>query len=599
MRGKLVILVVTFAFVVPNFSAAATLAELQAQLQGLMAQIAALTAQQGTVAAPQSGAASCPNLYRTLFRGSLGNDVKQLQQFLINQNHLGAGNNTGYFGLLTEAAVKQFQCKHMSICSGFPKTTGYGLVGPATRAKIAAVCSASPVTPSPEPLQPVPPPPTVPPPAPTPTPTPPTTPSSVRIDSVRDEGVQDGLHYLALLGSFPSSFNVSLSCTSSGTNTLMPNVTYKASNQVNISFPDVTVQSTCAVSITDSTGTPVKASIAILPNSLRVPEITSVAHQTITEDGKHYYTLLGTFKGTQDTYTVTMICNGKPRTMQISYFAYNQINAHTPNTGDQETCVFRTDRSSDGARSNEFTLSGIPLDMRLFWPQPNGQVYITRFDSGRVNYYRRATDGTFVLSEYWDLATLQFNSNWHYKIDSRGMNEFTDDYPESPGSAVAKPGVPFLDDYSIKWGKFASVGETFVNHKVVSQLQKDSLRPFAWQKIKFLQYFPTYVIGGTTYENVVRLHVYQQICLNNTVASIGTHDVAGPLDCPQTAEYDVEMYFAPGKGFLKFDNVKINSPGVTAIPREDVVKICTVPATKSWSSTATDTAPGQGEVCPK
>ena len=40
----------------------------------------------------------CPNLTRTLSIGSRGTDVVQLQNFLISQNHLAAGNSTGYFG---------------------------------------------------------------------------------------------------------------------------------------------------------------------------------------------------------------------------------------------------------------------------------------------------------------------------------------------------------------------------------------------------------------------------------------------------------------------------------------------------------------------
>ncbi|MBI5469704.1 peptidoglycan-binding protein [Candidatus Kaiserbacteria bacterium] len=90
-----------------------------------------------------ASAASCPNLTRNLSFGSRGNDVAQLQQFLISQNLLESDSATGYFGRLTEAAVKKFQCTTMNICSGSANSNGYGAVGPRTRAKIAAVCSTT------------------------------------------------------------------------------------------------------------------------------------------------------------------------------------------------------------------------------------------------------------------------------------------------------------------------------------------------------------------------------------------------------------------------------------------------------------------------
>lgn len=87
-----------------------------------------------------AAAATCPNLYRNLSFGSRGSDVVELQTFLIAQGDLAAGNNTGYFGRLTEAAVKSWQAKNGVVSSGTAATTGYGTVGPRTRAKIASVC---------------------------------------------------------------------------------------------------------------------------------------------------------------------------------------------------------------------------------------------------------------------------------------------------------------------------------------------------------------------------------------------------------------------------------------------------------------------------
>lgn len=98
-----------------------------------------------------ASAASCPNLVRSLSFGSRGQDVVELQNFLIVQGNLAAGNNTGYFGRLTEKAVQQFQCTKMKICSGSPESNGYGAVGPRTRASIQAACATTTSTPAPYP----------------------------------------------------------------------------------------------------------------------------------------------------------------------------------------------------------------------------------------------------------------------------------------------------------------------------------------------------------------------------------------------------------------------------------------------------------------
>ncbi len=156
MRTFSTVFVVCILAIIPFATSAATVSELQAQLAALLAQIAQMQAtntQQNATNAPanaQTNSSQCPNLTRTLARGYKGSDVAALQRFLIAQGHLAQGNDSGFFGALTEAAVKKFQCKHMSICSGSPSTTGYGLVGAKTRAMIAQVCK-SPTTPQPTP----------------------------------------------------------------------------------------------------------------------------------------------------------------------------------------------------------------------------------------------------------------------------------------------------------------------------------------------------------------------------------------------------------------------------------------------------------------
>ena len=96
--------------------------------------------QQTPTSSTGSASGSCPTLYRTLRKGARGTDVTELQTFLITQGDLARGNTTSYFGPLTEAAVKSFQRRNTIVSSGSPSTTGYGAVGPKTRAKIQEVC---------------------------------------------------------------------------------------------------------------------------------------------------------------------------------------------------------------------------------------------------------------------------------------------------------------------------------------------------------------------------------------------------------------------------------------------------------------------------
>lgn len=109
--------------------------ELQQQLNDLLqTQHSGPAGDDTTTNAPEPSP-TCPQLYlsRTLSLGMGGEDVRSLQNFLISQGFLAAGNNSGYFGRLTEAAVKVFQTKE-----GIEPV---GIVGRLTRAAIVAHCS--------------------------------------------------------------------------------------------------------------------------------------------------------------------------------------------------------------------------------------------------------------------------------------------------------------------------------------------------------------------------------------------------------------------------------------------------------------------------
>lgn len=136
-------IVVTFLIIVPVH---AQTADLQAELNALLAQLAALQAQLQTTPSQTNTTviatgASCPALSRVLRQGLSGSDVSALQSFLAADRSVYPESTvSGYFGALTQAAVQRFQVKHGIVNSGSPDSTGYGVVGPATRAAIVALC---------------------------------------------------------------------------------------------------------------------------------------------------------------------------------------------------------------------------------------------------------------------------------------------------------------------------------------------------------------------------------------------------------------------------------------------------------------------------
>ena len=138
---------------------AQTIDELKALIQTLTQQITVLEQQIAAKKAGQGvvGSAACPNLYRALSVGVSGADVTALQTFLAaDATVYPEGLITSYFGPATERAVQRWQAKNGVVSSGTAATTGYGMVGPGTRAAIARVCSTT----TPPPIT-TPPPPTV------------------------------------------------------------------------------------------------------------------------------------------------------------------------------------------------------------------------------------------------------------------------------------------------------------------------------------------------------------------------------------------------------------------------------------------------------
>ena len=113
----------------------------QSQLQNVQA---LLLSNNGIGNSASAGMASstpgCVIPSRSLSRGSDGQDVRDLQERLIQGGYLATSSATGYFGTLTEDAVKQWQADHNVIATGTPATTGYGAVGPKTLGELERSC---------------------------------------------------------------------------------------------------------------------------------------------------------------------------------------------------------------------------------------------------------------------------------------------------------------------------------------------------------------------------------------------------------------------------------------------------------------------------
>ncbi len=77
---------------------------------------------------------------RALRVGMRGDDVKALQEFFAQDSAVyPEGLTTGYFGPATLRAIQRFQAKNSIVSSGTPETTGYGALGPKTRAFINTI----------------------------------------------------------------------------------------------------------------------------------------------------------------------------------------------------------------------------------------------------------------------------------------------------------------------------------------------------------------------------------------------------------------------------------------------------------------------------
>lgn len=95
---------------------------------------------------PSPASTSTASVTSWLYLGVTDPQVITLQKLLNADGYLVAnsgpgspGNEVDYFGSLTDAALRRFQCYKLDVCSGTPATSGYGATGPKTRAALSQI----------------------------------------------------------------------------------------------------------------------------------------------------------------------------------------------------------------------------------------------------------------------------------------------------------------------------------------------------------------------------------------------------------------------------------------------------------------------------
>lgn len=152
VMGVVFFTVLSFAQPAHALSSSYSREEMMKIIQDLMAQITSLQAQlvaQQEVSS-SSGGGQCVQFTHSMYMGvsdsTTAGEVTKLQNFLTKSGDYTYGEITGYFGPATQEAVQRWQAKNGVVSYGDPDTTGYGLVGKKTRAKMLGNCTSDTVT---------------------------------------------------------------------------------------------------------------------------------------------------------------------------------------------------------------------------------------------------------------------------------------------------------------------------------------------------------------------------------------------------------------------------------------------------------------------
>lgn len=117
-----------------------TVAELQAQINALLAQLSQLQSQLAALqGGAGGGAAAACTFTRPLYPGVSGDDVKCLQDYLRSTGHFTFPTSTGFYGPITQAAVKAWQDANGVVYGAWG-----GYFGPVSQAKYMSLVSVTP-----------------------------------------------------------------------------------------------------------------------------------------------------------------------------------------------------------------------------------------------------------------------------------------------------------------------------------------------------------------------------------------------------------------------------------------------------------------------
>ena len=144
MKTKSIVagIILSVALAAPFAASALSVDELQQQIKNLLAKVSSLQLQMKqqqsasstaiAMPAPAPTQRICAVINRNLSRGSTGNDVQALQDFLYDEGFMTDAKATGYFGSATARALAKWQTKN--------SIAARGLFGPMSRERIRVWC---------------------------------------------------------------------------------------------------------------------------------------------------------------------------------------------------------------------------------------------------------------------------------------------------------------------------------------------------------------------------------------------------------------------------------------------------------------------------
>ncbi len=144
MQLRYISAAIALGALLPFTASALSVEELQAKIENLLTQIGKLQEQlqsMQTTTSPAPPKIVCPVFNYTLSRGMRGDAVTALQTFLAGHGYLAPESATGFYGPLTEDAVRGFQAEQGVISAG-SASGGWGIVGPRTSTAIVKACSS-------------------------------------------------------------------------------------------------------------------------------------------------------------------------------------------------------------------------------------------------------------------------------------------------------------------------------------------------------------------------------------------------------------------------------------------------------------------------